>query len=164
MRAAAAFWAKARGLWSANEPGEAARRRMGMLPGVLCLLSLVLWLPVRRVVASREVTVAEDRRRLGLMRAQAAEVERLRAAGLSAREDLLTAVEGAALRRGLRPHLTSMTQDAGSGLQVTLQGAPFGLLIGWLQELTERGGIRVEKAAVEEASSAGLVDVRLVLR
>jgi len=57
-----------------------------------------------------------------------------------------------------------MEPDGTSGARLSLDGVDFNALIGWLANLQNQGGVRIEKATFEAQAAAGTVNARLTLR
>ena len=134
---------------------------------VVFFLYAGIWAPVQRKADTLTRAVARDEARLVIMKSQFQEALTLRGSNTMKRDlasSPLTTVEQAADRRSLRPNIRNMTQDPTSGLHVSLDAAPFNLVVNWLNDLRTQSGIRVERATLQPNSTEGTIDAQLVLR
>ena len=129
------------------------------------LLYLVLWAPMQRDLNRLRVSVPQDRAKLATMRAQANQVQQLRARLPAAgqRGNIMSVLEQTANTRGMRQNIARMEPDGPSGARVFMDEVSFNAMLAWLAELQSQG-IRVENATVQRRPSPGLVNVRVLLR
>ncbi len=134
--------------------------------GLLLVLYLSLWLPMQRELSRLRTSVPQEKVQLAQMRVQAMEISQLRASGRvpQAGGNLLANLEQSATANGVRGHITRMEPDGNNGARLSLEGVHFNALIGWLANLQNQGGVRIEKASFESQTAAGTVNARLTLR
>jgi general secretion pathway protein M len=155
-----------RDAWGKLAPGE---RRLAMIGGVLVgvtLLYVLLWLPVQKELARLRVSVPEERAQLQRMRAQAASIKPLRArsGAKPAPGTLLPVIEQTATARGMRGFVTRLEADGGTGVQLTLEAAPFNSLLSWLADLQDSHSLHIESASMDAHTAPGTVNAKLKLR
>lgn len=151
--------------WDGLPPRE---RRILLAGGALLLFFLfylVFWAPMQRGIERLRVSVPQDRGKVAQMRAQAAQVQQLRARVPAAaqRGNLLSSLEQSASARGLRPSINRMEPEGQNGARLVMDEVSFNALIAWLAELQGQG-IRVENATVSKRPTVGLVQARVLLR
>lgn len=151
--------------WQGLEPRE---RQLAIAGGILALVFLfylIVWAPMQRDLARLRVTVPQDSAKLALMRAQAAQVQQLRARMPSRSQsgNMLSRLEQAASSRGLRQHVTRMEPEGQNGARLTMDDVSFNVLLSWLADLQSQG-IQVENASVQGRPSPGLVNAKILLR
>jgi len=155
-----------RDAWGKLAPGE---RRLAMIGGVLVgvtLLYVLLWLPVQKELARLRVSVPEERAQLQRMRAQAASIKPLRArsGAKPAPGTLLPVIEQTATARGMRGFVSRLEADGGTGVQLTLEAAPFNSLLSWLADLQDSHSLHIENASMDAHTAPGTVNAKLKLR
>jgi len=155
-----------RDAWGKLAPGE---RRLTMIGGVLVgvtLLYVLLWLPVQKELARLRVSVPEERAQLQRMRAQAASIKPLRArsGAKPAPGTLLPVIEQTATARGMRGFVSRLEADGGTGVQLTLEAAPFNSLLSWLADLQDSHSLHIENASMDAHTAPGTVNAKLKLR
>jgi type II secretory pathway component PulM len=79
------------------------------------------------------------------------------------RESLVVVVDRSARESGLAKSLVGSQPSGDGGLNVRLDQTPFDTLIGWLSQLRERYGVRVDSATIDAAKGSGNVTATLVL-
>ncbi len=144
------------------------RERKVLLLGALALAVAVLVgiVFLDHSVSQIRANLARRERDLAWMRSVAPE---LAAAGPAAaslpasQSSLIVIVDRDAHEAGLGAALTSSAPASGGGLRVRLEHAPFDTLVGWLDRLADKHGIRVASAAISDAGAPGLVNATLVL-
>lgn len=131
---------------------------------VLCLMFYAfLWLPVQRGSERLTRDIPVKQAKLLLMRAQAADIERLRGQYklLSGSPNgLKAAVEVSAKFHGLAPHYP--TQAKGSGLEIVLNQTSFDIWIKWAESLQSQNRVRVKSCRITPEGAAGQVRVEAV--
>lgn len=130
------------------------------------LLYLILWAPMQRELARLRVSVPQDRAKLIVMRAQAAQAQQLRAKQPAAGTrggGLLSTIEQSAGTRGLRQSVARIEPEGETGARVFFDEVSFNELVAWLADLQSQG-IRVESATVQRRPAAGIVNARVLLR
>lgn len=134
--------------------------------GLLLVLYLSLWLPMQRELSRLRASVPQEKVQLAQMRVQAMEINQLRASGRvpQAGGNLLVNLEQSATANGIRSRIIRMEPEGTGGARLSLEGVHFNALIGWLANLQNQGGVRIEKATFEAQPAAGAVNARLVLR
>lgn len=134
--------------------------------GLLLVLVISLWLPMQRELSRLRTSVPQEKIQLAQMQVQAMEINQLRASGrLSlAGGNLLVNLEQSATTNGIRNRIVRMEPEGVNGARLSLEGVHFNALIGWLANLQDQGGVRIEKATFEAQPAAGAVNARLVLR
>lgn len=154
--------------WQGLQPNE---RRMLALGAPLVALMLG-WAFVWHPLAQRRVTLGEDEaaRRLALAYVErgAAEVERLRAAGMRSRGDragrsLLALVDATAREAGLGDGLQRVEPMGARSVRLNLSGVRFDALASWLEELAQGYGVEAESLSAERAEGIGRVNASLTL-
>jgi len=142
-------------------------RRMAIVGGVCSALILVfgIIMPLDRGVAHAQARVAAKQADLVWMRGVAPE---LVAAGAgptapTSQQSMLVVVDRAAREAGLGTALTSSEPSGAGGLQVRLEKAPFDAIVAWLARLSERDGIRVDSATMDNSGQPGVVNAGIVL-
>ena len=134
--------------------------------GLLLILYLSLWLPMQRELSKLRTSVPQEKVQLAQMRVQAMEINQLRASGRVPQSggNLLVNLEQSATTNGIRGRIIRMEPAGTNGANLSLEGVHFNALIGWLANLQNQGGVRIEKATFEAQPAAGTVNARLVLR
>lgn len=149
--------------------GLAERERMALVVGAVALGVVLFFLLVWQPVVDRNRDLAaelEERSRdLAWMATAVVQIKALEgSAKTSVVSDDRTLI--ARVTSELRTDKLEAGQIRPEGenrLRLTIEGVRFTALLPPLERLKNRYGIRVREAAVEPASSAGLVDARLVL-
>ncbi len=139
---------------------------VGAAGAAVLLLYLSLWLPWQRDLSRLRTAVPQQKVQLAQMRVQAMEINQLRASGRMPMSggNLLANLEQSATASGIRARITRMEPDGASGARLSLDGVDFNALIGWLANLQNQGGVRIEKAVFEAQPAVGTVNARLTLR
>ena len=139
---------------------------VGGAAAVLLILFASLWLPVQRELSRLRTEVPQEKVQLAQMQVQSMEINQLRASGRLPRAGggLMAMLEQSATASGLRGRITHMEPDGGNGARIALDGVNFNALIGWLANLQNQSGVRVEKATFEGQPSPGVVNARFTLR
>lgn len=129
------------------------------------LLYLILWAPMQRELTRLRASVPQDRAKLIVMRAQAAQAQQLRAKQPAATRTggLLSTIEQSAGTRGLRQSVARIEPEGQTGARVFFDEVSFNELAAWLADLQAQG-IRVESATVQRRPAAGIVNARVLLR
>lgn len=148
--------------WQRLQPRE--RLSLGLLLAFLLalLLYLLLWQPAQQRLADAR-SHFEEQRDLYAYLQQNTELARQMARGgppLLAPEELQGLVTRSAQQRGLL--VESFDSGADGGLQVSLPGASYAMLLHWFDELQAAGAMLAEVSISRVGD--GLVDARLTLR
>jgi type II secretory pathway component PulM len=130
----------------------------------LLLIVVATLLPLQRSVASIEQRVERKRDDLQWLRSMAPQLAGLQNnAPPPLRESLVVLVDRTARESGLAKSLVGSQPSGDGGLNVRLDQTPFDVLVGWLSQLRERYGVRVESATIEAGKGTGSVTATLVL-
>jgi type II secretory pathway component PulM len=144
------------------------RERRMVIIGAICTALLLIFgviLPLDRSVARAHARLLAKQADLAWMRNVTPE---LLSAGPAvnpptSQRSMLVVVDGAAREAGLAKALTSSEPSGAGGLQVRLEKAPFDAVVAWLARLSEREGIRVDSATMDNAGQAGVINAGVVL-
>jgi len=143
------------------------RERRMVLGGAIAALLLIVVatvLPLQRSVATIEQRVERKRDDLQWLRSIAPQLAGLQgSAPPPLRESLVVLVDRTARESGLSKSLVGSQPSGDGGLNVRLDQTPFDTLIGWLSQLRERYGVRVESATIDAGKGSGNVTASLVL-
>lgn len=149
--------------------GLASRERQIVAAGgavlLLFIFYMLLWAPMQRALTRLRVAVPQDTVKLAQMRAQATQIQQLRARMPAAaqRGNIMSTLEQSAGTRGLRQSISRMEPDGTTGARLTMDEVSFDALIGWIAELQGQG-IRLENATIQKRPNPGMVNARIVLR
>lgn len=146
---------------------SARERRVVIVGGALALLLALtsVLMPLQRKVSATNARVERKRDDLAWLRSMAP-----RLTGLASseppplRESLVVIVDRTARQFGLERALVGSQPSGNGALNVRLEQTSFDGLIGWLSQLHEQYGVRLEAADFDAASAAGTVNASLVLR
>lgn len=153
-------------LWRGLQP----RERLLVTTAAAFLLAVLVytlaWSPLQSSLAQLRVSVPKEHEQLVWMRAQAAQVQRMRprAPGARASGGLLSFIEQSAQAYGVKTGLKRVEPDGANGARVAFDSVPFDSLLRWLANLQQQGAVRVENATLEPLPAQGMVNARLVLR
>ena len=155
--------------WRGREPRERTVLALGFVAVVAMLLWAFVWKPLddrRNAMIESNARLAAD---LAVMRELAARTTRSAGAisGDAAREragQSLLALADAGLRQaGLGASLRRI-EPAGEGrVRLRLEAVSFDPLAAWLEQLSQRHGVRVAEISATRTAYAGQVDVQLVI-
>lgn len=140
--------------------------------GVLAALLLgwaLIWHPLAQRRAELRQQVERSRGELAYVRAGAAEIERLRAAGTRSRADrqgksLLALADATARSGGLEAALKRVEPVGARGVRVSFEVANFDALVGWIDELARGYGVEATDFSADRADGVGLVNARVTLQ
>jgi general secretion pathway protein M len=145
------------------EPRERRMVVFGAVAAVLLLIIAIL-LPLQRSVSAVQQRVERKRDDLQWLRSMAPQLAGLQgSAPPPLRESLVVVVDRSARESGLAKSLVDSQPSGDGGLNVRLDQTPFDTLIGWLSQLRERYGVRVDSATIDAAKGSGNVTATLVL-
>jgi general secretion pathway protein M len=145
------------------EPRERRMVVFGAVAAVLLLIIAIL-LPLQRSVSAVQQRVERKRDDLQWLRSMAPQLAGLQgSAPPPLRESLVVVVDRSARESGLAKSLVGSQPSGDGGLNVRLDQTPFDTLIGWLSQLRERYGVRVDSATIDAAKGSGNVTATLVL-
>ncbi|MGC2462441.1 MAG: type II secretion system protein M [Steroidobacteraceae bacterium] len=153
-------------VWQYLERLEPRERRMVLFGAVAAVLLVVVAtvVPLQRSVAAVEQRVERKRDDLQWLRSMAPQLAGLqRTAPPPLRESLVVLVDRTARESGLTKSLVGSQPSGDGGLNVRLDQTPFDTLIGWLSQLRERYGVRVDSATIDAGKGSGNVNATLVL-
>jgi general secretion pathway protein M len=152
-------------VWQYLERLEPRERRMVLFGAVAAVLLVVATVvPLQRSVAAVEQRVERKRDDLQWLRSMAPQLAGLqRTAPPPLRESLVVLVDRTARESGLTKSLVGSQPSGDGGLNVRLDQTPFDTLIGWLSQLRERYGVRVDSATIDAGKGSGNVNATLVL-
>ena len=145
---------------------EPRERRMVVFGAVAALLLLIIAivLPLQRSVSAVQQRVERKRDDLQWLRSMAPQLARLQGSAPPVlHESLVVVVDRTARESGLAKSLVGSQPSGDGGLNVRLDQTPFDTLIGWLSQLRERYGVRVDSATIDAAKGSGNVTATLVL-
>lgn len=131
-------------------------------PIAVLLFFLAVVLPLDRSVARLHQQVTRKQSDLAWMRHVAPELAAA-GPGHSSSQPLIVLVDQSAHQAGLGSALSGSTPEGSHRLNVSLRGAPFDALIGWLARLHQQDGVEVESATVNRSGGPGQVNASLVL-
>ena len=152
--------------WANLQARERLIVAVGGIALALILFYLIVWSPLQSSVMRLNAVVPQDRMKLAQMRAQAQEITQLQGhggTGVAHTDNLLSTLEQTATSRGLRQAITRMEPEGNNGARVAMDEVSFNNLVSWLADLQTQG-IRIEDAAVQKKTTAGMVSARLSLR
>jgi general secretion pathway protein M len=145
------------------EPRERRMVVFGAVAAVLLLIIAVV-LPLQRSVSAVQQRVERKRDDLQWLRSMAPQLAGLQGSAPPAlRESLVVVVDRTAREAGLAKSLVGSQPSGDGGLNVRLDQTPFDTLIGWLAQLREHYGVRVDSATIDAAKGPGNVTATLVL-
>ncbi|MFI4905054.1 MAG: type II secretion system protein GspM [Steroidobacteraceae bacterium] len=153
-------------VWQYLERLEPRERRMVLFGAVAAVLLVIVAtvVPLQRSVAAVEQRVERKRDDLQWLRSMAPQLAGLqRTAPPPLRESLVVLVDRTARESGLTKSLVGSQPSGDGGLNVRLDQTPFDTLIGWLSQLRERYGVRVDSATIDAGKGSGNVNATLVL-
>ena len=143
------------------------RERRIVLVGAIAVLLLIIVatvLPLQRNVAAIQQRVERKRDDLQWLRSMAPQLVGLQAsAPPPLRESLVVVVDRTARETGLAKSLVGSQPSGDGGLNVRLDQTPFDTMVGWLSQLRERYGVKVESATIDAGKGPGNVTATLVL-
>jgi len=139
----------------------------GPLLVILVLYGLV-WRPISGHVDMLQQRVIGQRDTLQYMHTAAQRVKELRQQQSSVNrggnnQSLLALVDRTVKQAGLTRELKRVEPDGSNKVKVRLEGAGFDAMIGWLESLQLRYGVRIDNISVDAQDSPGSVNVRLTL-
>ena len=150
--------------------GERERRVLGV--GAVVAAALLgwafVWHPLAVGRARLAAEVAGDRTNLAWMRAAAGGIDALRAQGRRGQVDrqgksLLALADASARGAGLASALKRVEPAGAKSVRVTLDGANFDALIGWLDALARDYAVATTDLSADKIEGIGLVNARVVL-
>jgi type II secretory pathway component PulM len=166
LRSAAATW---RPMWQRYQLLPARERGLLLVGSLVVAGSLVYGLaiaPMERELERLRVDVASNRVKLATMRAQAKQLDSLRAAAPQAaatRETLRTTLERSSEERGLRGKMRQ-PQDNSLSVQFVLDDVEADVLFDWLEALSTSNSIRARSVQIDRLNQPGRVKATLIMR
>ena len=144
-----------------KESDQRAITILGIFLGITIVVAGIL-LPLNSAL-SRAVKGSETRRDdLAWMRAHATEI-RTRGADIppDTNEAPVVLVDRIGREIGLGTALRGTQPNTTGGVRVQLEGAPFDILVGWLDTLDRRYGMATESITIDRTPSPGLVNASI---
>lgn len=150
--------------WSARS----ARERAVLAAGTVILAWALLWAAWWQPAGQRQERLGARVDALERSLAQLEEAATLRAAGAgnapaTTPGSLPVRVERGLRMAGLAAAIRSIQPAGETAVAVTLEGASFDALIGWLREAAHREGVRTTEARIDRTGAPGAVNARLEL-
>lgn len=152
--------------------GLVPREQRIVLGGLVALALVVLWLGVWEPIASSRAElrseVAALSNDLAWMQQVSDQVRRRGAqqrnqpASAGAGGSVLTLIEVSANASGIKQALGRVQPD-GSGARLSFDEVGFDALVGWLNDLENRHGLKISQLAVDVGSTPGTVSARLMV-
>lgn len=135
---------------------------------VLLVLYGLVWRPLSGHVDMLQQRVSRQQETLRYMHTAAQQVKQLRQQQSStgrrgSNQSLLALVDRTVKQAGLTRALKRVEPDGSDKVKVRLEQAGFDAMVGWLESLQLRYGIRIESISVDAQDSPGSVNVRLTL-
>lgn len=153
--------------WQGLADRERRLLRFGGVIGLLLIGYLLLWEPVRQSREDWRQRALAAEANLMWMRATADEIVARRGDALpqpaADGRSLLARVDSSAREAGLGGSLLRVEPTGPDQVRVQFQQAAFDVLVGWLEELARREGVRVTEMSISRGEGVGLVDARLGL-
>jgi general secretion pathway protein M len=127
-----------------------------------------VWLPLDRARTRLAAQVTQAEGDLAFMQGAAGELKRLRATGAlnpldRAGKSLLALADASAREAGLGATLKRVEPVGAGRVNVWFEGVPFDALVGWLEQIDQRFGVRADELSAERAAQLGTVDARIGL-
>jgi general secretion pathway protein M len=143
-------------------------RERGILLGgsvlAVILLIIAIVLPLQHSVSATESRISKKRDDLVWIRSVAPQLGSLQNARRpSLNESLVVLVDRTTRESGLARSLVASQPSGDGGLSVRFDKLPFDSLVGWLSQLHQQYGVRVDSATVDLANEVGTVTATLVL-
>lgn len=142
------------------------RERLFLFAGGFILLVLLAWgllyEPQRAAREKLAERLPAERAELRLMRAQAAEIERLRKRGGDAGGGLEQRVKASAATHGVAESLVRFVPLGGERIELATGPLPTAAWTEWLADL-ERRGVLVLRCRITAAESAGMATLEMTL-
>lgn len=148
-------------------PNEKRMVLGGGAAAIVLLLYGLVWAPYSNGVERLERSVAEQKALKIWMTQAAAEVQRLRGAGIAPVNDgrsLLSVVDQAARQSNLGPSIRRIEPEGQDTVRVTLEQASFDDVAQWLGTLAQQYGVQADNVSFDRGATPGLVNARLALR
>jgi general secretion pathway protein M len=155
--------------WHALAPKEQRMLGIGAVFAVLLLGWALVWHPLAARRLALQQSVDNQARDLAYVRLGAAEVEHLRATGMRSRGDrqgksLLALADATARGAGLGDALKRVEPVGANSVRISLEGASFDAMMGWLETLSRQFGIEASDLSADRAEGLGLVNARATLQ
>jgi general secretion pathway protein M len=145
------------------EPRDRRILLFGAIAAVLLIIVATV-LPLQRRVTAVEQRVERKRDDLQWLRSMTPQLAGLQGnAPPPLSESLVVLVDRTARESGLAKSLVGSLPSGDGGLNVRLDQMPFDTLVGWLSQLRERYGVRVDSATIDAGKGSGNVTATLVL-
>lgn len=137
--------------------------------GGVALFFVAVWQPLDRAVADMQERVEREQALAAWVAGVSAEAATLqgtrRQAPVEGRNDsLLSLVDQTARQSGLGDAVRRIQPESDDQAAVTLEGAGFSALIGWLRDLERRYDIRPTALTVNRGEQPGTVSARMTLK
>jgi general secretion pathway protein M len=155
--------ARLRAQWAARNSREQRVLALGGLALLVLLGYGAVYEPLRQARIKLAERLPAQRAELRLMRAQAAEIERLRThMGAAGKGSLEQRIKSSAAAFNLGESFTQFTALTPDQFQVATQPLPTGSWTDWLADL-ERQGVSVARCRISTGDQAGLSSLELTL-
>ena len=155
--------------WDTLEP----RERRTLIGGAVALAIIVfvygIWLPAQRKVEQLDEAVAQQRATLAWMQQAAAEARALQASGARSTtantggQALYALADQSARKAGLGSAIRRVDPSGNDKVRVTLEGASFDSMIGWLAQIQSQYGIEASLVSARLTDAPGRVNGEAVL-
>lgn len=131
----------------------------------LVLLLLIL-LPPMRVLSNLADRVATKRDDLAWLQSMAPQIAAANANAPRAGDggSLVVLIDRSAKASGIGDTMVSSQPGDNGSMRVRFEAVGFDALVGWMSEIVQREGVRIDSANVDAAAAAGRVNATLVLR
>lgn len=154
--------------WAAQSERDRRVLIIGAAIVAIALAWAFLWHPLALRQAELSVQLDQARRDLAFVRVSAAEVERLRNAGVRSRADrqgksLLALADLSARGAGLEAALKRLEPVGSNSVRANFEFASFDTLAGWIEGLSRDYGIQVSDLSVDRLDANGIVNARVTL-
>ncbi len=151
--------------WQGLQPRERVVLAVGGVVVLLLFSYFLVWQPIVNARAEMQQEVQQQRALLEWMKSAAAEAKSLRGVdgqrvkGLGG-QSLLSLVDQSAKEQGLGSAMKRVEPD-GKQVRIWFEAASFDQLIGWLEKLALKNGVRVVNVTIDRTDKPGRVDARL---
>lgn len=150
-------------------PREQKLVLIGGVFAVLLILYLAVIQPLAAMHARLEQEILYDKASLALILDAKVRIRESGNSGgnigrLPPGQSLLAAISSAAQRGPIASGVQRIEQAGDGGVRLTLSSVPFDDLVRWLATLSQRDGVDVSDASIQQATSPGTVNATLTLK
>lgn len=151
--------------WQQLSPRDRRILVAGSFIALALLCYALLWQPFQERMRGLQDSISNQRTTLADMQQAASEIRLYRDKQQPAStEGLLTLSDASAREHGLAAALQRVRPEGEQSVRIWLENAPFGALLGWLDELAYQHGVHIAGLHVELlAEQPGQVNARLTL-